>query len=156
VAQEITPSKIRRKIKMPGFEPQTDIHIGVVPIDAAMETTPTITEAALLAVPDGANFQLELLSVGFRANTLPVDAGDPVTFDLEWIDDSAADVVANLLAAYNMLAAGSTVLVYNTVWRGSQVLDPGDVVNAEFTVSTPTTASEGAALIVEYKVLRHS
>ena len=81
-----------------------------------------------------------------------------MTFDLEWIDDSASDAVANLEAAYNMLAAGSTVLVYNEVWRGSQILDPGDVVNAEFTgnVSTPATPSEGAALIVEYRVLQRS
>jgi hypothetical protein len=100
--------------------------------------------------------QMEVLSVGYRANTLPVDAGDPVTVDIEWIDDSASDVVANLAAAYDMLAAGSTVLVYNEVWRGNQILDAGDVVNAEFTVATPTTASEGAALIVEYRVLRHS
>lgn len=141
---------------MPGFVPQTDVNIIVVPIDAALETTPTATEACLLAVPDGVNFQIELLSVGYRANTLPVDAGDAVTFDLEWVDDSAADVVANLVAAYDMLAANATVLVYNEVFRGSQILDAGDVVNAEFTVATPTTASEGAALIVEYRILRRS
>lgn len=141
---------------MPGFVPQTDVQILVVPIDAALETTPTVTEATLLAIPDGVNLQVELLSVGFRANTLPVDGDDPVTVDIEWIDDSAADVVANLAAAYNMLAAGSTVLVYNTIWRGSQILEAGDAVNAEFTVTTPTTASEGAALIVEYRILRHS
>ena len=141
---------------MPGFEPQTDVHVITVPIDAALETTPTIGEVTLLACPDGANMQLELLSVGFRANTLPVDGSAAVTFDLEWVDDSNSDTVANLLAAYNMLAAGSTVLVYNKVWRGSQILDPGDAVNAEFSVATPDTASEGAALIVEYRVLRHS
>ena len=140
--------------KIPGFEPQTDVQLIVVPIDAALETAPTVTEATLLAVPDGVNFQIELLSVVFRCNTLPVDAGVAVEFDLEWVDDSAADVVANLRADYNMQTA--TVLVYNEVWRGSQILDPGDAVNAEFDVATPTTASEGAALIVEYRVLRHS
>ena len=140
--------------KIPGFEPQTDVQLIVVPIDAALETAPTVTEATLLAVPDGVNFQIELLSVGFRCNTLPVDAGVAVEFDLEWVDDSAADVVANLRIDYNMQTA--TVLVYNEVWRGSQILDPGDAVNAEFDVATPTTASEGAALIVEYRVLRHS
>ncbi len=142
---------------MPGFEPQTDVHVIVVPIDFCLEQTPLMNEATLLSVPDGANFQLELLSVGFRANTLPIDAGDPVTFDLEWIDDSES-AVANLITAYNMLAANASALVYNSVWRGSQVLDAGDAVNAEFQglVSTPTTASEGAALIVEYRVLRRS
>lgn len=139
-----------------GFEPQTDVQILVVPIDAALEQTPTATEATLLAVPVGVNMQLELLSVGFRANTLPIDAAAAVTFDLEWIDDSNSDAVTNLAAAYSMLAANATALVYNQVWRGSQILDAGDAVNAEFTVATPTTASEGAALIVEYRVLRHS
>lgn len=141
---------------MPGFEPQTDVQIAVIPIDAHLEQTPTATEACLLACPDGVNMQMELLSVGFRANTLPTDGSAAVTFDVEFIDDSNSDAVANLVAAYNMLAANATVLVYNEAWRGSQILDPGDVVNAEFTVSTPDIASEGAALIVEYRVVRHS
>lgn len=139
-----------------GHEPQTDVQILVVPIDAALETSPTVTEACLLACPDGVNMQIELLSVGFRANTLPVDGSNAVTFDLEFIDDSNSDAVANLVAAYNMLAANATVLIYNEAWRGSQIMDAGDVINAEFTVTTPDTASEGAALIVEYRVLRHS
>ncbi len=139
-----------------GSEPQTDVHILIIPIDAALETSPTATETCLLACPSGNNMQMEILSVGFRANTLPVDAGDPVTLDVEFIDDSNSDVVANLVAAYDMLAANATVLVYNEVWRGSQILDAGDVVNAEFSVATPGTASEGAALIIEYRVLRHS
>lgn len=140
---------------MPGFEPQTDVGLIVVPIDAAMETTPTISEVGLLGCPDGANMQLELLSVGFRANTLPIDAANNVAFDLEFIDDSDTDSVTDLLAsAYDMTAA--TVLVYNQVYRGSQILDAGDAINVEFDVTTPTTASEGACLIVEYRVLKHS
>jgi hypothetical protein len=143
---------------MPGFEPQTAVEVLVIPIDACLEQTPTQNEACLLACPDDVNMQVELLSVGFRCNTLPVDAGDPVTFDLEFIDDSDTDTVTTLRSAYNMLAANATVLIYNPVWRGSQILDAGDVVNAEFAgnTSTPTTASEGAALIVEYRVLRRS
>ena len=140
---------------MPGFEPQTDVRLHVVPIDAALETTPTAVEVCLLSVPDGANFQIELLSVNYTAVVLPVDAGVAVEFDLEWVDDSAADAVANLTADYN-LQTGPTARVNNEVWRGSQILDPGDTVNAEFDVATPTTASEGAALIVEYRILRHS
>ena len=140
---------------MPGFEPQTDVQLLVVPIDAALETTPTAVEACLLSVPDGANFQIELLSVNYTAVVLPVDAGVAVEFDLEWVDDSAADAVANLTADYN-LQTGPTARVNNEVWRGSQILDPGDTVNAEFDVATPTTASEGAAFIVEYRILRHS
>jgi hypothetical protein len=143
---------------MPGFEPQTDVHVIVVPIDFCLEQTPLMNEVTLLSVPDGANFRLELISVGFRANTLPVDGSAVVTFDLEWVDDSDSSTVANLRAAYNMLAANATALVYNPVWRGSQILDAGDAVNAEFSglVSTPDTASEGAALIVEYRVLKRS
>lgn len=139
-----------------GFEPQTDIHLLVVPIDAALETTPTATEVCLLACPDNVNMQIELLSVGFRANTLPVDASNAVTLDVEFIDDSDSDGVTNIVTAYNMLAANATVLIYNQAWRGSQIMDAGDVINAEFTVTTPDTASEGAALVVEYRVLRHS
>lgn len=137
-------------------EPQTDIALAIVPIDAALETTPTVTEACLLACPKGVNLQIELLSVGFRANTLPVDGGNDVHVDIEFIDDSDGDSVTDLEENYDMLAAGSTVLVYNEVWRGSQIMDPGDVINAEFTVATPDTASEGAALIVEYRVLKRS
>ena len=141
------------------FEPQTDVHVIVVPIDFCLEQSPLMNEVTLLSVPDGANFRLEMLSVGFRANTLPADAGNVVTFDLEWIDDSDSSAVAALEAAYNMLAANATVLVYNQVWRDSQILDSGDAVNVSFAgglVSTPDTASEGAALIVEYRVLQRS
>lgn len=140
---------------MPGFEPQTDVNIIVVPIDAALEQTPTVVEACLLSVPDNANYQLELLSVNYTAVVLPVDAGVNVELDLEWVDDSASDAVANLVADYN-LQTGRTARVNNEVWRGSQILEAGDTVNAEFDVATPTTASEGAALIVEYRILRRS
>ncbi len=139
-----------------GFTPQEDVQIAIIQIDSHLEQSPTATEACLLACPDGVNMQLELLSVGFRANTLPVDSGDAVTFDLEFIDDSNSDTVSNLATAYDMLVANATALVYNQVWRGSKILDPGDVVNAEFSVATPGTPSEGAALIVEFRVVEHS
>ena len=136
------------------FEPQTDVNILVVPVDAALETTPTIVEACLLACPVGANMQMEILSVGYRANTNVIDAGT-TTVDIEFIDDSNSDAVSNLSTGFDL--TGATVLVYNEVWRGSQILDAGDVVNAEFTTDGGlSTASEGAAFIVEYKVLRHS
>ncbi len=141
---------------MPGFTPQTDVQIAIIQIDSHLETTPTAKEACLLACPSGALMQLELLSVGFRANTLPIDGDDAVTFDLEHIDDSASDAVTTFFSTYNMLAANATVLIYNEVWRGSRILDVGDVINAEFTTTDPATASEGAALIVEFRVIRHS
>lgn len=123
----------------------------VVPCDAALETTPTATEVLLAACPDGAGYQLELRRIGFSAVTVPVDGTNVVTVDIEWVDDSAADAVANLKAAYDLEAA--TARVYNTVWEGSQILDPGDTVNAEFTVTTPDTASEGAGFIVDARIL---
>jgi hypothetical protein len=128
----------------------------IVPADELFETTPTSVELCLAACPDDLGYQLELNYIGFRANTLPVDAADAVTADIEWIDDSAADAVANLVAAYNFLAANNTVLINNTVWQGSQILDPGDVVNVESGVTTPTTASEGAAFVVAGRILNKS
>lgn len=133
------------------------IKLITVPCDAAFETTPTATEIPLLAVPDNANFQVELLSVGFFCVTLPVDGSNTVTADLEWVDDSDTDAVADLKAGYNFLAAGpNTARVNNEIWRGSQILDPGDTANMEMHVTTPDTASEGAAFVVEYRVLKHS
>ena len=130
----------------------TALRMVVVNIDAGLELTPTATEFLLLGVPDLGNIQYEVRYVGYSAVTLPVDAGVAVEFDLEWVDDSAADAVANLKADYD-LQTGPTVRVMNTVWEGSQILDPGDTLNAEMDVATPTTASEGAALVVVYKVL---
>lgn len=141
---------------MGGFTPQEDVQILVIPIDAALETTPTVKEVCLLACPTGGNTQLELLSVGFRANTLPTDTTNVVTLDLEHIDDSASDAVTTFATAYNMLLANTTVLIYNEVWRGSRILDSGDVINAEFATTDPDATAEGAALIVEFRVRRHS
>ena len=140
---------------MPGFEPQTDVNIITVTVpEVLVFTTPVGTDLALFAVPDNANIQIELLSVGVTHNVLIVDGGNVFTLDLEWVDDSNSDTVANLVAAFDMLT--TTNLVYNEIFRGSQILDAGDKVNAEFTSSTPTTAGEGYAFIVEYRVLRHS
>lgn len=139
-----------------GFEPQTNARILSIPITFCLEQGPLMNQMALLVVPDGSNSRYELLSVGFVAETLPIDT-DPVTFDLEYIDDSNASDVATLRAAYDMETA--TVRVYNTVWRGSQIMEAGDVINAEFDTgltSTPDTAADGAALIVEYRVLQRS
>lgn len=141
-----------------GFEPQTAVSLAIVDIDAALEQTPTVVNVCLLAVPDNVNMRVEVLSVGFRANTLPADAsgGGDVHVDIEWVDDShGSDAASDLRENYDLEAA--TVLIYNSIWRGSQILDPGDVLNAEFaTDGTIDTASEGAALIVEYRVLMRS
>ncbi len=138
-------------------EPQTDVCLVVVPITDVLVQAPddSSNEQTIFGVPDGANFQIELLSVSYVAQVLPVDAGANINFDLEWVDDSASDAVANILATFT-LDDSRTAVIVNPVWRGSQILDPGDTVNLEFDVTTPTTGAQGAAVIVEYRVLRHS
>ncbi len=138
-------------------EPQTDVCLAVVPITDVLVASPNAAsnEATVFAVPDGANFQIELLSVSYVANTLPVDAAANINFDLEYVDDSDSDAVANILATFT-LDDSRTAVIVNPVWRGSQIMEAGDVVNLEFDVATPTTAAQGAAVILEYRVLRHS
>ena len=142
---------------MPGFEPQTDVHFLAVSIDRVLVQSPdaAANEATLLICPDGANFQLELLGVSYSAVVLPVDGSNDVNFDLEFVDDSDSDAVTVLVAAYT-LDDNRTARVANEVFRGSQILDPGDTINAEFAVTTPDTAAQGAVLQVEYRVLRRS
>ncbi len=139
-----------------GFEPQSNVHLSVIPIDAHLEQTPTQVECCLLICPDNAGFQLELVSITYRADTLPIDASNNVNVDIEFIDDSDSDTATNVVAAFELDGSGLTAVVGNELWRGSQILDAGDVINAEFDVSTPDTASEGAAFVVEYRVLRRS
>ena len=138
-----------------GFEPQTAVSLAVINCEPALEATPLVTDICLLACPDNVNMRIEVLSVGFRANVLPVD-GSAVDVDIEFIDDSDSDSVTDLRENYSLFAANNTVLVYNAVWRGSQILDPGDVINAEFTTDSSITAATGAALIIEYRVLMRS
>lgn len=139
---------------MPGFEPQTAVQFVTIPLGDHLNATVTAVEATLLSVPDGANFQVELLAVSYRTHVVPADAS-AVTFDLEWVDDSESDAVANILAGF--VLTGVTALVNNEVWRGSQILDPGDAVNAEVTTDAAlTTPAEGPALIVEFRIKKHS
>ena len=142
-----------------GFEPQTDVRILSIPIDDCLEQSPLMNNKTLLVVPDFANSRYELLSVGFVAQVLPIDGSNDLFLDIEFVDDSASDAVTTIRTDFNMAAAGSTPAVYNKVWSGSQIMDAGDAINAEFddtNVTTPDTASEGAALIVEYRVLKRS
>lgn len=138
-----------------GFEPQTDVHLVVVNIDPCLEATPSSVEAGLLVCPDNAGFQLELLSITYRANILPIDGSANINVDIEFIDDSNSDTVTNLVTAYT-LDDNRTALVGNEVFRGSQILDAGDAINAEFDTATPSTKSEGAIFVVEYRILRRS
>ena len=128
----------------------------VVPCDAAFAESPLVSELCLLSVPDEANYKVQLEYVGFTAVVLPVDASANVAADLEWVDDSDSDAVANLVAAYDFKAANNTVRVNNTIFRGVQELDPGDTLNLEFDVATPSTASDGAGIVVAGRILQKS
>ena len=57
----------------------------------------------------------------------------------------------NLAASYD-LGAGS-IREMREIWRGSQVMNPGDTLNAEIASHTDTTAGQGYSFVVEYKVL---
>jgi hypothetical protein len=45
---------------------------------------------------------------------------------------------------------------YNSLYVGSQILEAGDSINAEFVTTTITTGGEGYSFIVEYRVLQRS
>lgn len=135
-------------------QPQSSIKLCIVPCDGHLETTPTEVELTLLVVPEGSDTQYALLSVGFRTNTLPADGG-AVTCDVEFIDDSDGDSITVITDDFDLEAA--TVLVNNEVFRGHQLMDSGDAINVVFTTDgTLDTAAEGAAFVVEYRVVRHS
>ena len=142
---------------MPGFEPQTDVHFLIVSIDHILQQTPNAAsnEATLLVCPLGVNFQLELLGVSYPAVILPADGTNNVNIDLEFVDDSDSDAVTALVSAFT-LDDNRTARVANEVFRGHQILDPGDTIAAQFDVTTPDTAAQGAVLQVEYRVLRRS
>lgn len=139
---------------MPGFEPQTDVIVQTVPLAEVAAATERNT--LLVSCPDDANFQLELLSVGVTAITAPVSAAGTVLLDIEFTDDSAADAVTNLgTAGFDLETI--TVRVNNPVFRGSQILDPGDTIYAELVANNADhVVGEGLAAYVEYRILRRS
>ena len=135
---------------------QQTVKLNIVACDGHLEGTPTEVELCLLVCPEGSDTQLELLSVGFRANTLPDDADGTILIDLEWIDDSINDDITVLESAFSL--ENLTNLVNNEVWRGHQLMDSGDAINVVFSVSTApiSTPGQGCAFVVEYRVVRHS
>ncbi len=56
-----------------------------------------------------------------------------------------------LQSAYN-LGTGS-IREIDEIWRGSQIMNPGDTLNAEIASHTDTTPGEGYTFVLEYKVL---
>jgi len=138
-----------------GFEPQTAVCIAPVHLDNPIVAN-SVRDRVIFSVPDGVNFRVEVLSVGFSVVTVPVDADGTILCDIEWVDDSAGDAKANLKAGVDLEAL--TVDVYNAGWLGSQILDPGDSINLEFTNNSAAidTAALGLIAFVEYRVLQRS
>ncbi len=136
------------------YQPQSDVQVIIIPVDGHLETSPTEVEATLLVCPEGSDTQLELLSVGFRANTLPGDSSD-VTVNIEFIDDSAGDGVTTIGAGTHNLKSGDA-LVNNELYRGNQILDPGDAINAEITTDGLDIPAQGACFVVEFRMKRHA
>ncbi len=108
----------------------------------------------MLACPESVNAQYELVSITVLMHTLPVDASNNVDVVIEHYQDQAL-VVGDLVTTY-ALDTTPTALTADEIFRGSVVLEGGDFINAEFDVTTPSTAGQGCAFIVEYRVLRHS
>ena len=139
----------------PGFEPQTDIRTAIVPFDVFLTTTqPESLELTLLAVPNGVNARYELVSISVLMHTLPADAGNNVDVVIEHYDATVLQT-PDLVTTY-ALDTTPTALTVDELFRGSVILEAGDAINAEFDVSTPTTAGQGCSFIVEYRVQQHS
>ena len=135
--------------------------VQIVPVGPfTVVATGTDYDYLLFGCPDNAGFQIEVLSVSCMAVTVPISSDGDVTLDIEWIDDSDSQSVDEIedgdAVAYDMEAM--TANVVNEVWRGSQVLDPGDGINAEITDSGSgaTSAAVGLIFLVEYKILERS
>lgn len=126
-----------------------------VPIpDPVLAQSPSGTDVGLLVIPDGVNMSVEVVSLTVAGNVLVADTSDAATLDIEFHDDSG-DSDANLVAAEDLLT-GYTVLEGKTIWRGSQVMDPGDRLNAEFTRTTPDTAGQGYHIVLECRIIERS
>lgn len=135
--------------------------VQIVPVGPfTVVATGTDYNYLLFGCPKNAGFQIEVLSVSVTAVTAPVSSNGDVTLDIEWFDDSDSDDQDEIedgdAVAYDMEAM--TVNVVNEVWRGSQILDPGDTINAEITDSGSgaTSAAVGLIFLVEYRILERS
>jgi len=134
-----------------------DIFLVNVPIpDPILAAAPSGTDVGLLLVPCGFSISVELLSISVGANVLAIDGTDPVTLDIEFRDVSAG-TTANLVAAQDLEVTGLNVAPGGTtIWRGSQILDSDDALNAEFTRTTPDTAGQGYHIVLECRLVARS
>ena len=138
-------------------EPQSDVQIVCVNLTFTNNVTNTIP---LLAVPDGVNCQLELLSIHtLIGDTFPVGA----TLSLRYgKTDDSDDQAETLLGAGTINPEtggdlGSADFVSTKFTRGSIILDPGDMVYAVCIASSgAVTFQNDISAVIEFRVLRHS
>src|SRR3990172_760168 len=114
-----------------GGDNQTvEIKKAVANIDSALLATPVHKQFTLLACGQYGNEQLELVSLDYTARVLPIDGTNVITMDVNFVDDSAADAETALVNDFDLETGGGGVAkVARNIWQGSQILDPGDVVN---------------------------
>ena len=133
----------------------------VVPLDNEYgKATPVPDDGSqiIFGLPSLPNSRAEVYSVSWTAVTLPVDAADPVTTNVVF-HDASADTDTTLLTgaagALGDLLSGAGISVANefvTIWHGVQSLDPGDTIRIDLGIVTPTTAIEGGAFLVAYRI----
>mgnify|MGYP001565540638 CR=1 FL=1 len=137
------------------------IQFMVVPVDNEyLKAVPVPDDGSqvIFGCPSLPGCRVEVLSISWTAVTLPVDAADPVTVTLNFHDASADTDTALLTGAAGALgdllsAAGISVAnEFVTVWHGVQSMDPGDTIRFDLTVVTPTTAGEGGAFLVAFRI----
>ena len=138
--------------------------IQIVPVSVSSTELIVSTETRdlpLFGCPDNAGYRIEVLSVSAICSVAPVITTGTVTLDLEHVDDSDSDAKTEIgtpagsATAYDL--EGITVNVVNELWRGSEILDPGDIINLEaVTGTTVATAAVGLTFLVEFKILDRS
>jgi hypothetical protein len=138
-------------------EPQTDIQLNTVNLEWTASQTNTIP---ILACPDGANFQLQLLSIHTVIGDSHV-AGGTLSLRYGTTDDSNSQN-ETLLGAGTVNPEtggdlGSTDFLSVLFDRSSVILDPGDTVYAVCIAGAGgITFQNDLSAVVEFRVLRHS
>ncbi len=138
-------------------EPQTDIQLNTVNLTFTQNVTNTIP---ILACPDGANFQLELLSIHTVVGDTFV-AGGTLSLRYGTTDDSNSQAETLLGGAtINPETGGdlgSADFVSTVFARTSVILDPGDTVYAVCIAdNNAVTFQNEVSAVVEFRVLRRS
>lgn len=135
-------------------EAQTYIRLAVVNLKFTQNVTNTIP---ILSVPDGANFQLELLSIHTLVGDSFVAGG---TLSLQYgIADGGVDAL--LASTFNPESGGglgsADFVSTQLVAAVQQILDPGDMVYAVCIAdNNAVTFQNEISAMVEFRVLRRS